>query len=231
MSSKRVSDVWFVAVTQTNWQTRLTHRIAHEVRKRRDGLNMTAEELSDETDRLGMRIERTVIANLENRRRAAISIAEVLVLAKALRVPPVMLLLPVGDDQPTAEVLPGKIASTWAAARWVTGEGPFAADDAGEEMTHEDLHEWQTGAVNLDRYRTHDQCVRDLTSILRKVNNPLFEQSATLSERKLWRESVDGLEEVLRALRALMRQHGISVPQLPARLRYIDPQMPQPDDE
>ena len=192
---------------------------------------MTAEDLSDETERLGMKIERTVIANLENRRRASISIAEVLVLAKALRMPPVLLFLPVGDGPPTTEALPGKIVSTWAAARWVTGEAPFAADDAGEDMAPEDLNEWELSAGPLDYYRRHDQCVRDLTSILRKVNNPLLGQSATLNERKVWREGVDALEEVLRALRGLMRRNGILVPQLPARLRYVDAHVPQPGDE
>lgn len=77
---------------------------------------MSAQDLADETERLGHPIGRSVLANLENGRRPTLSVAELIVLAKALRVPPLLLLFPVGHVE-EVELPPHGKVSTWFASQ------------------------------------------------------------------------------------------------------------------
>lgn len=62
--------------------------------------------------------------NLESGRKASITVADVVVLADVLGVPPVTLLFPLGSSA-TVELLPGREVSTWDAVAWFTGESPL----------------------------------------------------------------------------------------------------------
>src|SRR5215475_5762966 len=101
--------------TQTQWAARVTRSIAGEIRQRRKARGMSAEDLAAACSDLGMPIPRSTLADLENGRRASISVAEWLAIAAALDVPPVMLLCPVGTAE-TAEVL----------TDWLPAAGPGA---------------------------------------------------------------------------------------------------------
>jgi hypothetical protein len=68
------------------------------------------------------------IANLESGRKRGLDVAELLVLAAALDVPPVTLLFPGLPDADT-EKLPGQTVSAVAAMLWFTGE--YADSDLG----------------------------------------------------------------------------------------------------
>jgi len=107
--------------------------IAREVRRYREGQGqrprMSAQQLADRTEELGMPIPRSVLANLESGRRETVSVAEVLVLAAALNVAPVELICPVGFDKET-EMLPGRAMDQLAARRWFTGMWKLDIDDA-----------------------------------------------------------------------------------------------------
>ncbi|MGY1609368.1 helix-turn-helix domain-containing protein [Geodermatophilus sp. SYSU D00700] len=119
-------------MTQDNeWAQRLTAVIAGQLKAIRQERGMSAQQLADATVNLGHPVPRSVIANLENGRRDSIGIPEVLVLARALDVPPVTLLFPLGRRS-DVEVLPGTSVGTWTAVRWFTGEGgtPRASDGA-----------------------------------------------------------------------------------------------------
>lgn len=63
-----------------------------------------------------------MIANMESGRRTSVGLSELLVLARALDVPPLELAFPVGQSE-LVEVLPGQEVGTWAAAKWFTGGG------------------------------------------------------------------------------------------------------------
>lgn len=105
---------------------------------------MTAQQLADETERLGYPISRAQIANYESGRKQGLDVVELLILAAALRVPPVALLfgaLPDGD----AEALPGWHATAAEAMFWFTGE--IVDDD--EDAEHND----ETRLVGLTRRR------------------------------------------------------------------------------
>jgi transcriptional regulator with XRE-family HTH domain len=82
---------------------------------------MSAQQLADRTEELGMPIPRSVLANLESGRRDTVSVAEILVLAAALNVAPIELICPVGYDK-EIELLPGRSLDPLGATRWFTGE-------------------------------------------------------------------------------------------------------------
>ncbi|RAJ61707.1 helix-turn-helix protein [Streptomyces sp. Amel2xB2] len=106
---------------QQEWAERLAAVIAGEVFRYRRNRSMSAQALSDRTTELGMTIPRAVISNLENGRRTSVSVAELLVLAAALDVPPAALVFPVGYAEST-EALPGAMTPPFEAVRWFAGE-------------------------------------------------------------------------------------------------------------
>src|SRR5690348_6007107 len=99
-------------VTESSWGQRLTDAISAEIRYwRKVAGNVSTQELAERCTRLGHPIHRTVLANLENSRRATITVPELLIIAMALNVPPIVLLLPLGRQQ-AMEVAPGRGMAT-----------------------------------------------------------------------------------------------------------------------
>ena len=144
--------------TQTPWAARITGTIAGEIRRRRKARGMSAEDLAAACADLGMPIPRSTLADLENGRRASISVAEWLAIAAALDVPPVVLLCPVGTAE-TAEVLPGAEAPAYRAAQWVAGEAPLRHPGRADVLT-----DWLPAAgpgAPLLAYRLNDAAARD----------------------------------------------------------------------
>ena len=75
------------------WAESLVRRVGLAVKKARG--NKSAKWLSDETAKLGHRVSPTVIAKLDSGHRGSVlSVAELLVLAAALNIPPGLLLIP-----------------------------------------------------------------------------------------------------------------------------------------
>lgn len=90
---------------------------------RRKALNLSASELSRRTAELGYPVSRAAIAKIEsNLRSGKIDVAEVLVLAAALSVPPVLLLFPQVATDGGSPVLPGRFARDDDAVRWMSGQ-------------------------------------------------------------------------------------------------------------
>ena len=142
--------------------------IAREVRRYREGQGqrprMSAQQLADRTEELGMPIPRSVLANLESGRRETVSVAEVLVLAAALNVAPVELICPVGFDKET-EMLPGRAMDQLAARRWFTGMWKLDIDDtaawtmrtpATSEQSNAYLLEYHDGLIAQMRAKEAD---------------------------------------------------------------------------
>ena len=65
-------------------------------------------------------LSRIVITKLENKRREAVSVAEIMLLAKVLEVAPVLLLFPLGKAD-KVELFPGQWEDTPEAVRMVHG--------------------------------------------------------------------------------------------------------------
>ncbi|MEB3020392.1 helix-turn-helix domain-containing protein [[Mycobacterium] crassicus] len=98
------------------------HWFAFAVKQRRTALRLTAAELSRRTAGLGYPISRGAIAKIESQARSGkIDVAEVLVLARALDVPPALLLFPGFATDGPEELLPGYFARSDDAVRWVAG--------------------------------------------------------------------------------------------------------------
>jgi len=138
-----------------DWGPRLTRSIAEQVRRHRKARGWSAQRLSDECSGLGFDFPRSTLADLESGRRANISVAELIALAAALGVPPLLLLYPVGQEA-EAEVWPGEVRPAFRAALWFTGEAPSPsrASDGTEWIVEADEH---TAARPLVMYRKHDQ--------------------------------------------------------------------------
>jgi transcriptional regulator with XRE-family HTH domain len=102
-----------------DWAEGLHQRIAAAIKAARG--SRPAQWLADETVRLGYPISRAAIANYESGRKKGLDIAELLVIAAALRIPPVALLFPQLPDGPV-EVVPGTYTTCWDATTWLSGE-------------------------------------------------------------------------------------------------------------
>lgn len=133
--------------TQANnpetWVQSLHERIAEAIRDARRG-RMSAQQLADETKRLGYPMTRSQIANYENGRKLSLDVAELMVLAAALRVPPVSLLFG-GPPDEHWEVLPGQKDATVAALAWFTGDPELAWP--GPDVHPEEVHETVDAAI------------------------------------------------------------------------------------
>jgi len=105
-----------------DWGGALHARIARAIRTARQG-RLSAQQLADETERLGYGISRSQIANYESGRKKSLDVAELLVIAAALGVRPLRLLFPDEPDD-DVEMLPGQRTSTFhATARFTGGPG------------------------------------------------------------------------------------------------------------
>jgi transcriptional regulator with XRE-family HTH domain len=126
------------------WPRRLTKQIGKQIARHRAELKISARELSDRTEEAGFRIEYQIIANIESGRRNHVGVHELIVLGKALKVPPLFLLAPVGDDA-DVEILPGVFEDAWDVYKICAG--------VGREFS---------GAVRalLSAYEDHDALVR-----------------------------------------------------------------------
>lgn len=76
--------------------------------------------LQQQTEKLGLKVSRSGISQLENGNRTSISVAEWLILAAALEVPPLLLLWPRYPDG-DAQLLPDLPASAIDGVNWASG--------------------------------------------------------------------------------------------------------------
>ena len=96
------------------------------VSRRRKALKITASEVARRTAELGYPISRGAIAKIEsNVRSGKIDLAEVLVLAAALDIPPVLLLFPQLASDGGSPALPNYLTSDDEAVRWMSGGVSF----------------------------------------------------------------------------------------------------------
>ena len=104
-----------------NWADGVHQRAAEAIRTARKVKGMSAQELADETERLGYPISRSQIANYESGRKHSLDIAELLVIAAALDTAPVALLFP-GPYQNQVRYFPKsrELPEIWA-AQWFSG--------------------------------------------------------------------------------------------------------------
>ena len=116
------------------WEADLAGRIGRAVAARRKQLLLTAASLSARTKKLGYPIAAAAIGKIETGERSGtLDAAELLVLAAALEIPPVLLLFP-GFPDGTEQVLPGVTGASDSAVRWLSGTDglPGPVDDESD---------------------------------------------------------------------------------------------------
>jgi transcriptional regulator with XRE-family HTH domain len=169
-------------------------------------------------------ITEQTVKNLETGRRANMTIADFVVLADVLGVPPVTLLFPIGTDV-TVEVLPDREVSTWDALTWFTGEAP--TDQPAPQGTAREL---------LELFRVHGDLIAAATASTTLAKERRREASTTLdrARRTTLLERAAGYEEHafedcadLRTFRTRMRNRDLVPPALPDDLAFVDePEQP-----
>ena len=189
------------------WGERLSLGIGGRIRelRLRPGVNLSAQALADRTREYGHELKRSVIANLESGRRTNVSVADLLVLATALDVPPVMLVYPIGTES-SVEALPGYEMDTVAAMDWFTGASGRAAYAKGGGSDQDAEFEAERAAYGTfelyARYGMYRRRVLRYSNWLR--GNPSDDSA---------RAMLDEARRELAALRAEMQNADLPVPE------------------
>jgi len=218
-SSTETPDSGDAQRVEPGWSTALARRVAGEVRYWREKRGISAVQLAKRTAELGFHLPRSVIANLENNRRATVSVAELLVLAAALDVPPVLLVVPVGRTS-AVEVLPDTSTSPWRARGWIHGatEPEYSGFSAAA---------WQLGRRAIVLYDVHRYLVREHQQIERRIRQMADQEHLVVGEivaddLRFGRGALgDFVTELtysvdrLRAHRNLIKAEGFELPELP----------------
>lgn len=123
--------------------------LAERVRQYRKAGELRQEDLADRTGQLGRRLSQATLASFEagGTRAAKASLADVLVLAAALDVPPPLLFLPLGDDE-EVEVAPGLVVHPHIALDWVAGD-----DDLRSAVPWPSVEAWERNALPIRLFR------------------------------------------------------------------------------
>ena len=185
---------------------------------------MSAQDLADRCALLGMPIHRSVLANLENGRRPSVSVAELLVLATALEVPPILLALPLGHED-EIEILPGVAVNTWDAGRWWAGYRVARyVGDAGAAALFPDGDD----EAALLYGHAHDEILYRLRTMHAGLERATVAMSELLgaegstSMLSQMTKSISDMIGKLRELRVSMRESGLTPPPLPSNLSFVD---------
>ncbi|MGW0823708.1 helix-turn-helix domain-containing protein [Streptomyces sp. NPDC002845] len=217
-------------MTPDQWPTAFTGRIAQRLRDARKAAGLTMAEVAQGCADRGLpEFTEHSMKNLESGRKTSITVADFVVLADVLGVPPVTLLFPLASSA-TVEVLPGREVSTWDAVAWFTGETPL--DQPAAEGTARDV---------LDVFRHHGDLVTAATSSNALARERRRAASTTLdrARRATLLQRAEGYEEhafedcqELRAFRGRMRERDLTPPALPDELAFVDqPEIPtHPED-
>ena len=218
-------------MTSDQWPAQLAKGIAGQVRRYRLERGMSAQQLSDACAEVGLPIARSVLANFESGRRPTISVAEVFALARALRVPPALLLFPGGGD--AIEFLPGHRAGPWRAFRWFNGETRVPIDnfvpvgDLDEDGIPEFYEDpelgWETGALPITLFRQHDRQGLEWFEIPNDIRRLGLSDETANAELVRRRAQV---EKALSDTRKMIRQLGLNPPKLADELAHLDEPAP-----
>jgi len=185
---------------------------------------LSAQDLSDRCEALGFPLPRAVLSNLENGRRESVTLAEVIVLARALEISPLQLVAPVGRQE-KLELLPSAERPTWDAARWISGEMNVRELDGDRSPEPTFDYGWTVNpALPLPSFRRHDALVAEWFSHRDSIP-PAAESGDSEIFRRMLEIAAEGtllLERRLSLLRRRMRGQGLTPPSLPPELAHID---------
>jgi transcriptional regulator with XRE-family HTH domain len=202
----------------------LTSSVAAQVRYWRERRRLSAADLEARTAELGHRLNRSVIANLENKRRDTVSVAELLVLAAALDVPPNLLIAPVGAET-SVEILPEVSISPWQARGWLLGaiEPPYPGSSPAN---------WRDSQRAIVLYDLHRRLVREHEQIERRTKQLAEQRSDDLGEDGMGHRLGEAITELAYSIsriqdhRHRIAAEGFELPDLPASIAVRMPDAP-----
>lgn len=188
------------------------------------GRKITTQAIADRTGELGHPIDRSVIAKLEKGHRQSITVPELFVLARALEVPPTLLLLPIGAAE-TVEVSPGYEVSVADALLWLTGTRPLPEEQWDEASGGTStVASFQVHQARLDSWFWSRYYARGL-------RDGSIDAARWARQGRETPEMLDAAAEKaaaeLRALRAAMRSRSLVPPPLPPDLADLDEEVPR----
>ena len=209
-------------MTQPDWAAGIVKVIAREIKRFRTEQGLSAQQLADECKRLGYPIPRSVLANLEIGRRETISVPELLILAQALHIPPIRLLLPLGQHAPAqgdgvppdlVDVAPGEPRTTAQVLKWLRGDAMDPTYDEADPtvsdfVAHDDEESrwsWCLSMADAIRAGQMDGAPGELERL---------EEEAERSRQNLIR------------IRRTMRERGEEPPPVSPRLRVDEARRP-----
>lgn len=182
-------------MAEKEWAEELVSNVAAEVKRIRKREKISIRILSERTTELGYPIGESVLSNFEyGRRGAKLDVAELLVLAAALDVPPALLLFPRYPDGP-AEYLPNRTSSAFDATRWLAGE--VGLTDSGEV---------KDGDRMVVRARDRNTRKESLPHLVGQLA-----QAESDDQRKFWQGQVEQTEKIIRIQNREMRNEGGTV--------------------
>ncbi|MFJ8309824.1 MULTISPECIES: helix-turn-helix domain-containing protein [unclassified Streptomyces] len=203
-----------------DWNMRIARRVGREVARAREGSvdergrKLSAQTLADRCAALGHPLDRSVIAKLEKGIRQTVSVADLLVLAKALDLPPLALVFPVGYEEET-EVLPERLEHPVTGLRWASGEGVLPPHQGDKEQNV--ASRWCSTAVfwirkllkdeetiRYNKQRARDHWLRVATADSPEARQAYEQMARTADEQVAGQEAV-----VARWRRELEEKQGI----------------------
>jgi len=202
-----------------DWIPELSGRVGEEVKRLRLRRGFTGQDLCEACQAYGFTITPGTLSRLENGQRNA-GLAEILVLARVLDVPPMLVVFPL--DGPSLDV---RVASTvrlsaWDAFAWATGETPLEAPAAPD-----------TPLGVLEEFRSHNRAVQaalesTLGAAKRRRAAMFALEEPDRSNLARTAESYEAVSQQdcleLRQRREAMRGRGQWPPPLPEVLAFVD---------
>ena len=115
--------------------------VAARVKVVRRHRGLTAAQLAEQMQAVGVDWNRNIVANLENGRRGSLGVDELFALAIVLEVAPVHLLVPL-DDQAGIEVTRGRVEEARRVRWWIRGDHPLDGIDTRLYFSEVPKDEW-----------------------------------------------------------------------------------------
>ena len=197
------------------WPEEVANVVGRRVGHYRRLRGLTAQQLSDALQAIGVTMRRPVISNLENGYRGTVTVAEVIALGHVLNTPPLMLVFPLGTEH-AFPLLPDLPYSPDAAEQWFTGGTGHPAPVVGA-----DRELWVTETEQLTLLRQHRKLVGEWLRLQRILdgddpasNNPRRVEFAA--------DRAGEVETELQQVRRRIRRDDLEPVELPAGLAHLD---------
>lgn len=180
--------------------------LGRRVRLYREGLGWRQEDLAGETSKLGYPINRVTLSNIERggTRAENVSLAEAMVLAAALNVPPPLLFLPLGEEDRVA-ITPSVKVHPHLVLDWITGDEPFVYSNRRAR----DVKTWTKHSTPMwlfQQLRRRQEAAQEAENQSRFAEG---ERAAVAAER------FDGALRQLDQHLVYMEREGLRVPKMP----------------